>query len=485
MKNVLQNVEPKEVFRYFEEISKIPRGSGNEKEISDFLVQFAKKRNLEVDQDEALNVVIKKNASKGYEKSPTVILQGHMDMVCEKNKDTVHDFKKDPIKIEVDEDFIRAKGTTLGADNGIAVAFCLAILDNDHIKHPKVEVLFTTEEEMGLKGAANLEPSNLNGKILINIDSEEEGVLFVSCSGGIRSKVEIPIVWKDYDEGCIPYKLQIRGLKGGHSGMDIDKGRGNANKLIGRVLQDLFEHDDIYVSDIHGGDKLNAIPREVDATILFKNEYIEKIQSKIKKWDDVFKHEFQSSDPHVSVKIEKIDRKIEKVFSDQTLEKVLALSFLIPCGVQKMSMDIEGLVESSTNLGVISTTKEKIVFSSATRSSVRTMKDYIAKQIKEASKLVEAEFSTEASYPEWAYKKDSYIRELFIDVYKRLYGKEPEIAAVHAGLECGLFSEKLGDMDMISFGPNMYDVHTPNEHLSRSSTERTWKYLLSVLEEIK
>ena len=485
MNAVLQNIEPKEVFKYFKEISEIPRGSENEEAISNYLVQFAKKRSLEVYQDEALNVIIKKDATKGYEKSPTVILQGHMDMVCEKNKNTEHDFYKDPINLKVDGDMISAQGTTLGADNGIAVAFCLAILDSDEIAHPPIEVLITTEEEIGLKGATKLDASNLKGKIFINIDAEEEGVLLVSCSGGVRSTVSIPIIWEEINENLSSYSIKIRGLKGGHSGMDIDKERGNSNKLMGRVLNDLYNHYSICISDINGGSKLNAIPREADAIVYIHSKQVDKVKSEIGKWDKISKNECRSSDSNVSVEIEKIDRKMESVFSNETLKKVLSLFFLIPYGVQSMSMDIKGLVESSTNLGVVTTAKDEVAFNSATRSSVGSLKDYIVQQISKGAERVETDIEISSSYPEWQYKKDSYIRELFITVYERLYGRKPKISAIHAGLECGLFSEKLGDIDMISFGPNMYDVHTPDEHLSMSSTKRTWAYLISVLKEIK
>ena len=481
----MKELEPKSVFKYFGEISEIPRCSNKEKEISDYLVSFAKENGLEVFQDEILNVIIKKKGTLGYENAPTVILQGHMDMVCEKNEDVEHDFEKDPLNIKIEGDMITADGTTLGADNGIAVAFCLALLSSDDIPHPPLEVLITTQEETGLRGAAKVDPSKLEGKILINIDAEEEGVLFTSCAGGIRSVIELPIIWEDIREGYVPYNVSIKGLKGGHSGMDIDKKRGNANKLMGRVLRDLVSENNIYINSVNGGMKINAIPREANAKISIKFEDIRKIENQINKWDKIFKNEFKSSDIGITVNIKPIDDTFDKVLSKETVNKLISLYTLIPYGVQTMSGDIEGLVESSTNLGIVTTDEEKISFGNSNRSSVRSLKDNIVEQMKNIAEILELEMTTEASYPEWEYKKDSYIRDLFVKVHEDLYGKSPVIAAIHAGLECGLFSEILGDVDMIALGPNMHDVHTPDERLSISSTKNTWEYLCAVLKKIK
>lgn len=485
MSNVLAGLEPKEVFKYFEEISNIPRCSGNEREISDYLVSFAKKHNLEVIQDEALNIIIKKPGTPGYEKAQTIILQGHMDMVCEKNKDTIHDFETEGIKLRVEGDLIKGTGTTLGADNGIAVAFCLAILESNEIAHPPLEVLITTEEETGMGGAFSLNPENLSGKTLINIDSEEEGTLLVSCAGGVRSKVNIPILWESVGKNLLAYTIKIRGLRGGHSGMEIDKGRGNSNKLIGRTLNKLMSTLDFSLVDISGGAKMNAIPREADAVILIDGKDKENLEIDIREMNRIFKNELKASDPDVTVDMEFVNETYEKAFSKETLNKVVSALVLIPNGVQTMSMNIEGLVESSTNLGVLSTTESTVILESAIRSSVRSLKDNILNQTIKLGEIIGAEVVGEGSYPEWEYKTDSYIRKVFIDAYKDIHGNEPIVTAIHAGLECGLFKEKLGDIDMISFGPNMHDVHTPDENLSISSTERTWKYLLHALKLIK
>lgn len=483
--NILKDLSPSLVFKYFEEISRIPRGSGNERAISDYLVNFAKKHNLEVIQDEALNVIIKKAATKGYESAPTVILQGHMDMVCEKNNGTEHDFEKDPIKLRVEGDFIKATGTTLGADNGIAVAYCLSILASSDIEHPPIEVLVTTEEETGMGGASSVKGENLSGKILINIDSEEEGELLSSCAGGVRNKVSIKKKLEDKKEGFIPYKLIVKGLKGGHSGMDIDKGRGNSNKIIGRILNDINSKMELYIAEINGGAKMNAIPREAEALIFIKEENRSDLHAIIKKWQDTLKNELRVSDAGVIIELEEVSIKLDRVFSKELTDKVIAILMLIPQGIQTMSMDIKGLVQSSTNLGVVTTEEDEITFESAIRSSVKSLKNSIVREIESICKVVGATMSLESDYPAWEYREDSYIREVFKNVYKDMYGSEPKVTAIHAGLECGILKDILGDIDMISFGPNMYDVHTPEEKLSISSTERTYSYFLEVLRQIK
>lgn len=484
MDRVLKDLSPDLVFCYFEDITRIPRGSGNEKAISNYLVSFAKKHNLEVIQDEALNVIIKKSGSKGYENAPTVILQGHMDMVCEKNKEVEHNFEKDPLNIRIEGDFIKAAGTTLGADNGIAVAYCLAILSSKDILHPPLEVLITTEEETGMGGASSIKKENLSGKILINIDSEEEGELLSSCAGGVRNRVKLKIEKEKLKEGFMPLKLIIKGLKGGHSGMEIDKGRGNANKLIGRVLNDLNSNLDIYIAEINGGAKMNAIPREAEAIILAKEKDKVALEELVAKWKETLKNELKNSDSEVIVQIEKLEKKVEKTFTKDLGGRIIELLMLIPNGVQTMSMDIKGLVQSSTNLGVVTTDHNKVTFESAIRSSVKSLKYDIVKRVETVAKLTGAEMTLESEYPEWEYRADSYIRDVFVKVYKDMYNKEPKITAIHAGLECGILKDILGDLDMISFGPNMYDVHTPEERLSISSTERTFQYLLNVLKNI-
>lgn len=485
MSNVINELKQSAVFKYFSELSSIPRCSGNEKAVSDYLVNFAKANNLEVIQDNALNVIIKKNATEGHQNAPTVILQGHMDMVCEKNSGTVHNFGTESLKLRVDGDILKATDTTLGADNGIAVAYCMALLASDNIPHPPLEVLITTEEETGMGGASNVDGSLLNGKILINIDSEEEGELLVSCAGGVRSKLKLPLSFGNLKEDTSNYALKVRGLKGGHSGMDINKERGNSNKIIGRILNDLNNEIKFQLAKLNGGSKMNAIPREADAIIVVSNEDKEKLIGKINCWNGILKNELKSSDPEIRIELEENSSDIKEVLTDDCKKKVINGLMLIPNGIQTMSMDIEGLVQSSTNIGVITFNREDINFESAVRSSIKSLKYDIIDKISSLAHLLGGTSLTEADYPEWEYKRDSYIREVFINTYKEMTGNEPKVTAIHAGLECGLLKEKLGDIDIISFGPNMYDVHTPDESLSISSTKRTWEYLKKVLQNIK
>ncbi|MBC2579343.1 aminoacyl-histidine dipeptidase [Clostridium sp. DJ247] len=486
MSYVLKDLQPAEVFKYFEKLSEIPRGSGNEKEVSDYLVSFAKNNNLEVIQDEALNVVIRKKATPEYENSPTVIIQGHMDMVCEKNVGTEHDFTKDPLNLRVVDDMIYATGTTLGADNGIAVAMGLAILASNDIVHPALELVVTTEEETGMGGAIKLDSKNIQGRMLINIDSEEEGTLLVSCAGGVTTRTVIPAIWEETDKNLTPCAIRVRGLKGGHSGMEIDKGRANSNKLMARILLALSSEVDFRISSLNGGSKHNAIPREMDTIILINSADKTLVKNKIAELEKIFKNEFRTPDPDIRLEFEALTEVPDKMLSKQTTADVINFLYLVPNGVNSMNMDIKGLVESSANLGVVATNETEIEFITSIRSSIKSLKQEIYDRIVTISKLIGAEVTTESDYPEWRYNPDSKLRTIFEDVYNKMYGKMPHITAIHAGLECGLFEEKLkGDIDMISFGPNMYDVHTPDEHMSISSVHRTWDYLLEILKNIK
>ncbi len=485
MTEILKDLQPAEVFKYFEKLSQIPRGSGNEKEVSDYLVSFAREHKLEYVQDSALNVVIKKKATKGFENSPSVILQGHMDMVCEKNTDTVHDFTKDPLKLRIVDDMVYATGTTLGADNGIAVAMGLAILASDEYQHPAIELLVTTSEETGMDGAMALDPKNITGRTLINIDSEEEGTLLVSCAGGITAKTIMPAVWEKSDKTLVPYSIKIKGLKGGHSGMEIDKERGNSNKLMGRILMSILAEIDFRISTLNGGSKHNAIPRETDAIILVNAADKAIVEKKIKECGEIFAGELRASDPDVRVEAEVLSGLPENMLSKEATNNVVTYLYLLINGVMSMSMDIKGLVESSLNLGVITTNKESVEFISSIRSSVRSIRDELYNRLVVTAKINGGSVSAESGYPEWAYNPDSKIRTIFEAVYEKMYGKKPHITAIHAGLECGLFSEKFGELDAISFGPNLYDVHTPEEHMSISSVKRTWEFLLEALKNIK
>ena len=482
----LENLKPQSVFKYFSEISKIPRGSGNEKQISDYLVNEGKRLGLEAIQDDALNVVIKKKATPGYENSPIVIIQGHMDMVCEKNKGTEHDFEKDPIKLRVDGDYLYATDTTLGADNGIAVAMGMALLASTDIPHPALEVVFTSDEEESMNGAMKLNGDLFKGQYIINIDSEEEGTITVSCAGGVTAIVTIDKAYKDVDSK-VAYIIDIKGLLGGHSGMEINKQRANSNVLMGRVLNHLVNHVNMNVDlvSVSGGAKNNAIPREAEAVILVDKNDEEKLEQELANILKVFKNEFKTSDPNIQLLSKKSDDNYDKALIDEVRDNYIAVTNLMPAGIQTMSMDIEGLVESSTNLGVIHNNDDAIVFEFATRSSVKSLKDVINSKMTLLCNRLGVKLELEDDYPEWEYAKDSKLEQICVDTYEEVTGKKPHITAIHAGLECGLLLDAIKGAQAVSIGPNLFDVHTPNEHLDIKSTERTWDYLLAILKNIK
>ena len=481
---ILQNLEPKAVFQYFEEISNIPRGSGNEKGISDYLLNFGKELGLESIQDEALNVIIKKPGTPGYENAPTVIIQGHMDMVCEKNNGVEHDFEKDPLKLRIVDDYIYATDTTLGADNGIAVAYAMAILASNDIPHPPIEVLLTTDEETGMSGAMAIKKENLQGKILINLDNEEEGYLLVSCAGGVRSTATLKVDEQEIGSKKL-IKINISGLKGGHSGMDIIKERGNSNKILGRVLKGLLREVKFNLVSLNGGSKNNAIPREAEAIIAVNPNDENTAIEVINNWNNIIENELRAQDPGLKIEASITDIKTCKEFTDESTKKVVDLLYIYPNGINTKSTEIEGLVESSTNLGVLTTKDGVVEFDSAIRSSIPSLKEEIVLRSKTIVELLGGKFETTSDYPGWEYDPNSKVRDICQKVHKDMYGKEAKIVYIHAGVECGLFNEKLGNLDMISFGPNLYDVHTPDEHMSISSVKNCYEYLLGILKEIR
>lgn len=463
------------VLHFFDEITKIPRCSGAEKAISDYLVAFAKERGLSVHQDRTLNIIMKKPASAGRENEPAVILQGHMDMVCVAEEGLDFDFAAQPIETYQDGDFIKAKGTTLGADNGIAVAMILAIFDDKSLSHPPLEALITTDEEVGLLGAAAVDGKLFEGRTLINIDSEEEGVFLSSCAGGARNVLTLPVEVKDnVKKKC--YEVSISGLLGGHSGMEIHKERANAIKLLGRLLERLGS---IRLVSIEGGEKMNAIASTAKAVITTN----ENIQSEVERSQQIFRNEFSASDPGITIQFREIELPAKAMSQDAT-EKVIAMLYVIPHGVLNMSMDMPGLVETSTNLGTIRTEKDKVIFESSHRSSVESEKIMVLRRFEKIAYLAGGRSDISGNYPGWQFEPESKIRETFLESYKELFGEEAKVEAIHAGLECGILQERIGKMDMVSFGPNMYDVHTPKERVSMSSVERSYKLLLHVLEKI-
>ncbi|MCC3865812.1 aminoacyl-histidine dipeptidase [Terrisporobacter petrolearius] len=483
----IENLQPELVFNYFAEISKVPRGSGNEQGISDYLAREGKRLGLEVVQDENLNVLIKKPATKSYENAPTVIIQGHMDMVCEKNKGKEHDFTKDPIELRVDGDYLYATDTTLGADNGIAVAMGLALLASDDIQHPALEVIFTADEEETMNGAMNIKGELFKGEYIINLDSEEEGTITVSCAGGVTAVVTIDKEYKTVENKKSAYKIDIKGLLGGHSGMEIDKQRANSNVLMGRLLNHISNVCNIEFDlvSVEGGLKNNAIPREAECIILVNSNDESKLEKEINNALQVFKNEYKTSDPDVTIEFEKCDKAYDKALNDKCRESIIELINLMPRGIQTMSMDIKGLVESSTNLGVIANNEENFIFEFATRSSVKSLKDDLNNRMTLLCNKLGVKLDLMDDYPEWEYAKDSKLEKICVDTYEEVMGKKPEIVAIHAGLECGLLLDAIKGAQAISIGPNLFDVHTPNEHLDIPSTKRTWKYLVAILKNIK
>lgn len=479
--SVLKDLKPKEVFRFFEELTTIPRTSGDEKKVSNYLVGFARERNLEVYQDKALNVIIKKPGTPGYEKSPTVIIQGHMDMVGEKTSKSRHDFLKDPIKLRIKDDFIYATDTTLGGDDGIAVAFGLALLDANKIPHPPVELLITTDEETGMFGASALTVEHLSGKTLLNIDSEEEGIFLVSCAGGLTAQVSFTPSFEDFKGKAL--SISVTGLKGGHSGMEIIKQRANAIKLLGRILNRLNGELKIRLVSIQGGAKHNAIAREAYAVVsLSEGKYLRALEI-LQEMEGIFKNEYKVEDE--GVKVEGTAAKASRMMPSRASNHIIRYILTVPDGVQTMSKDLPGLVESSLNLGVLEEKNRKLQFVHAVRSSVKSLKVEIADRISALAALTGGKVEYTSNYPEWQYEADSKVRVTAIKTYKKLFGKEPQIKAIHAGLECGLLKEKLPETDMISFGPNLFDVHTPQEHMSIASVERTWEFLKALLGDLK
>lgn len=484
MKDILKGLNPEALFRNFESLTRIPRESGNEKEVSDFLVDFAKKNGLDVKQDESMNVIMKKPATKGYEKSKTIILQGHMDMVCIAEEEYEIDFKKDPIPLVVDGDYIRTEGTTLGADNGIAVAMIMAIMESKDLEHPALTGLITVLEETGMGGVLALDPKDLSGDILINLDSEEEGIFLASCAGGVNNMVKLPVLKENAKKENEFHEISIKGLLGGHSGAEIDKKRASSLKLMGRLLKALEDKVGIDIASLSGGEKMNAIPKTAKAVISFDGGKVNEIHSILKEYEAYFQNEFKTSDPGIKITLME-SKKEEKVFSDKTKESLIAILMLIPFSVQSMSADVEGLVVSSNNIGVLSMENDTLVFSNAVRSSIRSMKEELNARIEEICKFTGASMELVSDYPEWEFKVESPIRDLMVKIYKEMFKTDAKVSAIHAGLECGFLKDKTGDIDMISMGPEMHDVHTPSEKLSISSSKRLYEFLCELLKRAK
>ncbi len=484
MSRVLENIEPKEVLKYFEDISKIPRASKEEKQISDYLLNFAKTLNLEVVQDENLNIYMRKKATPGYENGKTVILQGHMDMVCEKNEGTIHDFKKDPLKLRVIDGKIYATDTTLGADNGIAVAYIMALMASKDIPHPEIEALITVDEETSMNGAKTFDPSFFRGKYLINIDSTYDSKLLVSCSGGLRASVTKKVNHEEIQGEIVTIK--VRGLKGGHSGIDINKERGNANKILGRILINIEKnYTNINIVSLSGGAKDNAIPREADCQIAVDSSDVDNIILAVKSVEEVIKKELECEE-EFNVIVSKNDKPLKNnMITVKDSKDLIDLMYLIPNGVKTQSMAIKDLVITSNNFGVIEYDGDTVIFKNAIRSSIDSAKYNVVREIDVLSRAFRAVTKESASYPGWEYDKNSEIREIAQRVYKKMFNDEMEVYAIHAGVECGLIKEKLPHLDMVSFGPIIKDNHTPGEWVSIGSTKKVWEFLKAILSDIK
>lgn len=484
MSRVLGNIEPREVLKYFEDISRIPRPSKDEKEISDYLFNFAKSLNIEVVQDKNLNIYMRKPATPGYENGKTVIFQGHMDMVCEKNDGVEHDFKKDPLKLRVIDGKIYATDTTLGADNGIAVAYIMALMASDNIPHPEIEALITVDEETSMNGAKNFEPEFFRGKYLINIDSTYDSKLLVSCSGGLRLSVIKKVTHVDICGEVITIK--VRGLKGGHSGIDINKGRGNANKILGRILINIEKnYNNINIVSLSGGAKDNAIPRESDCQICVNPKDVDNIILSIKSVEEFIKNELED-DAGFHVIVSKSDNPIkDNMISEKDSKDLIDLMYLMPNGIKAQSVSIKDLVITSNNFGVISYEGNNVIFKNAIRSSIDSAKYNVVREIEVLSRVFGAVTKEDSSYPGWEYDRNSEIREIAQNVYKKMFNEDAEIYAIHAGVECGLIKEKLPHIDMVSFGPIIQDNHTPGEWVSIKSINKVWEFVKSILFNIK
>lgn len=476
---ILEGVEPIPVFHFFEEICKIPHGSGNEAAISDYLKQFAEERALSCIQDEWKNIIIVKEAAPGREAEKTLILQGHMDMVAVKEPDCDIDMEKEPLRLTVDGDHISAEGTSLGGDDGIAVAYILALLDSKEISHPRLEAVLTVGEEVGMDGAREIDLSMLKGRRMLNLDNEEEGVLLTSCAGGLRADCRLPVAWEKRSGSVL--HVQVTGLQGGHSGAEIIKEGGNSNCLMGRVLDALIRETSASLLFMEGGLADNAIPRQTDARIMIKEEEKERCLAVLRDMEKKLLQELAVKDPDVRIAVTEEGAQTADCLQMESMEKAVSYLLAMPNGIQAMSADVDGLVETSLNLGMMRLLTEHLRLTYAVRSSLESGKEAVKNKLYAISRLAGAKMEVHGEYPGWAYRKDSPLRDKMIRVYEELYGKKPQVQAIHAGLECGLFAGKLPGLDCISCGPDMKGIHTTEEVLSISSVRRVWEYLLEIL----
>ena len=480
--SVLANLEPKSLFKFFGEILSIPRPSKHEEKMTKYLVNWAKERNLECVSDEIGNVIIRKGATKGKENSPWVCLQSHIDMVCEKNSDKDFDFEKDAIVPKIEGEWLKADGTTLGADDGIGVATALAILDANDIEHGPIECLFTVDEETGLSGAEALSADVLKSRILLNLDSEDEGEIFIGCAGGIDTVAKLP-----YDKEETPdapaFKIMVKGLKGGHSGDDINKGLACANKILNRILWSLDKEMDLRLSCFEGGNLRNAIAREANATFVVAQADVELMKEIVEKFAVDLKYEFRTTEPDMQIILTETE-KPAFVIDMLSQDNLLNVLYACPHGVLAMSREIPGFVETSTNLASVKMKEDHFFITTSQRSSVESAKYAAAYRVESCFLLAGADVEHGDGYPGWAPNPESKILKIAVDAYKKLFNKEPIVRAIHAGLECGLIGEKYPGMDMISYGPTLRGVHSPDERLEIKTVELYWKHTLEILKNI-
>ncbi|MBO6148216.1 MAG: aminoacyl-histidine dipeptidase [Lachnospiraceae bacterium] len=481
------DLEPSSVFRFFAEISSIPRGSGNMGAISQYVLDFARERGYAARKDEFSNVVVFCPASPGMEDRPTVMLQGHLDMVCEKSADSRHDFKKDPLDLRQMDDCIYAASTTLGADDGIAVAYALAIMDDRSIVHPPLELVFTADEEVGMVGATGLDTSDLKAKYLLNLDSEREGVFLSSSAGGLRAFLSVPV--KYTKKSGEKYSILVSGFQGGHSGGEIDKYRGNANLIMGRLLHFLSVNGvglDIY--SLQGGLMINAIPRDAACrALLATDEDAAKLEKLIPEFEKTIKNEYKATDKNIMIYCDRKGRDEKPVLHKKMQERLIFLLNTLPDGVIRMSQEeaTRGLVETSLNMGIMRLTEKSFEIEAALRSSVSTAKYALAEKLRYLVETIGGSYEESGDYPAWEYREDSKIIPFISGLYTEMSGRAAEVSGVHMGVECGIFYEKMPDLDIVSFGPDISGAHTPSERMSIPSAKRTWDLLLRVLKEIK
>lgn len=474
---VLNQLEPKKVFQFFEEICKIPHGSGNLGEICEYCVHFAEERGLKVMRDDADNIIIWKEASPGYEGKEPVILQGHLDMVCEKTAESNHDFKKDALQLYVEDGFVKAKNTTLGGDDGIALGMILALLDENDVPHPPIEAVFTADEETGMGGAKALNLQLLKGRKLINIDSEEEGVLTVGCAGGVSCHTSFPMDFSGR-QGNV-FQVVICGLKGGHSGSEIDRQRANALKLVGRFLYETMQSTKIFLIDAKGGGKENVIASRAEIVVMAEDPDVFKDTAD--RMYSIWKEEYAEEEPGLMVQIENQGYITANTISEDMTEKIVYYLMAAPDGPMGYNRSLPGQVETSLNHGIMAVRDGYLTIDTLVRSSVGSKKMELAKRLEILSKLCGATFLADNEYPGWAYKKQSSLRDLMVKTYCELFGTDPKVLTIHAGLECGLFMDKKKDLDCVSFGPDILDIHSVKERLSIESVERSYRYLKAVL----